>query len=313
LTHRQLDRPTKVVGGLFFVALIGLFMLLAWGYHTLLLILVGVMGVISVFTVSYARRATLEGLALIAGVGLFSLLVQGYLTLVLVIAGIIFISGALAFLYYDGQYLWSWWFPDQPFNPTIKRWLRYLVQAMTAGVAYGVARVDINRVTGVDPGNFPTALTALTALITVVLWFAVLPLILELMAFIYMGVASLAGLRGSVGPKEIGGISAGRWGFRAFGAISLMIVGLALYLTLVMHPWTQRVGRLIATNMLVATEFSYDRTCAVSTEQRLVAQLKDRKERPVSLVSIAEEGSRVWGPFRHFTFSTGTCADQRES
>jgi hypothetical protein len=141
------------MGGLFLVASIGLLMLLASGYHMLLLILLGVMGVISVFTVTYAWRAILEGLVLPAGVGLFSLLVQGYLTLVLVIAGIVFVSGALAFLYYDGQYLWSWWFPDQLFNPTIKRWLRYLVQAVTAGSAYVVARFDINGLTGVDPGN----------------------------------------------------------------------------------------------------------------------------------------------------------------
>jgi hypothetical protein len=61
--------------------------------------------------------------------------------------------------------------------------------------------------------------------------------------------------------------------------------------------------------VLVATEYSYDRTCAISSERRLVAQLKDRRERPVSMVSIAEEGSAAWFIFRHFTFSTGTCND----
>jgi hypothetical protein len=40
--------------------------------------------------------------------------------------------------------------------------------------------------------------------------------------------------------------------------------------------------------VLVATEYSYDRTCAVSSEQRLVARLKDFKEWKASMVSIVE-------------------------
>jgi len=43
MTLGQSDVPAKIVGELFCVAMIGLLMLLARGYHTLLLILVGVM------------------------------------------------------------------------------------------------------------------------------------------------------------------------------------------------------------------------------------------------------------------------------
>ena len=80
-----------------------------------------------------------------------------------------------------------------------------------------------------------------------------------------------------------------------------MALGLALF----EEPGRQSVGSLIATNMLVATEFSYDRTCAVSGEHRLVAHLKDH------MVSISDEHFVVWFIFSHFTFSRGTCDEQR--
>ena len=46
------------------------------------------------------------------------------------------ISGLVLIAYYhEGQRLWYWWCPDQPFNPTVKRWVRYLLQAVTAALA----------------------------------------------------------------------------------------------------------------------------------------------------------------------------------
>jgi hypothetical protein len=226
-----------------------------------------------------------------------------FLVIGLAILGI----GTVVFLFYDGRHVWAWWFPDEPFGPTVKRWLRYLLQAVTAALAYVQARFRINELTGVDPGNFPTALTALTALNTAVMWLVVLPCIMLVMAVVYAGLAYIAGLRGGINVAEIGGISSGRWGFRAFGAICFTIIGLALGLAITLHPRGQRAGRVIGTTILVATEFSYNRTCAVSNENRLVALLKYRREMTTSLVSIVEGG-----PFRDTRFTTGTCDQAME-
>ena len=150
--------------------------------------------------------------------------------------------------------------------------------------------------------NFPTALAALTVLNTFMWWLLILPGIVVVMTAMYMLIGYIAGLRGGIGLAEIGGISADRWEFRAFGAMSTMAIGLALAIVLAGHPWPQRAARIIATSVLVATQFSYNHTCAVSSEDRLVARLQDRKEMKVSMVSIADV--RFW---RDIRFTTGTC------
>ena len=75
-------------------------------------------------------------------------------------------------------------------------------------------RVYINYLTGVDPGNFPTALAALTLLNAIVWWLLFLGLIMLVTAGVYAGVYAglifMAGLRGEFGPAEIGGVSATR-------------------------------------------------------------------------------------------------------
>jgi hypothetical protein len=109
---------------------------------------------------AYARSLTQSGLTIVACIGLLSLIVQGYRMLTVGILGAISGISALAFISYERQHLWDWWFPDQPFNPTIKRWLRYLPQALAGGFTYAHVRAHINLWTGVDPGNFPTALAA---------------------------------------------------------------------------------------------------------------------------------------------------------
>ena len=53
------------------------------------------------------------------------------------------------------------------------------------------------------------------------------------------------------------------------------------------HPWGQRAARIIAAYVLVATQFSYDHTCAVSRKDRWVARLQDRKEMKASVISLA--------------------------
>jgi len=67
-------------------------------------------------------------------------------------------------------------------------------------------------------------------------------------------------------------------------------------------PPINHVVRGVAAYTLVATEFSYDQTCAVSSEERWVAPLKDRKEMKTSRVIIAD--IRSWGDI---SFSMGTC------
>jgi hypothetical protein len=265
VTPRQSDVPA-MVHGIFVVALFGLLMLLGRGYHTLVLVLIGVMVGIGAITFFYDRRETLWGLGIVAGVGLLSVLAQGYLTLFMVIGLAICGIGALAFIYYDGQHVWSWWFPDESFNPTVKRWLRYLLQAGTAAFAYVQARFAINVLTGVDPGNFPTALAALTALSTLVMWLAVLPAVLMVMSAFYAVAMGIAGIREKIGLTETPGISRHRWGFRAFGAFSLAFTCMVAYGLPSENVSVQRVVRIVASTVLVATEFSYDQTCAVSSK-----------------------------------------------
>jgi hypothetical protein len=85
LTSRQTDVPKKIVQRIFGVAFFLLLIVLARGYYTLLLILIGVMFGIGAFTFTYDRSTTLNGLASTIAIGLLSLLMQGYQTLFLVI------------------------------------------------------------------------------------------------------------------------------------------------------------------------------------------------------------------------------------
>lgn len=294
-------------------------MLLAWGFHTLVLILAGVMLGINALIFFYDRTNTRVGLILSAIIEFFALVMKGYQTLALMLIGAIVGISALAFIYYDGQHVWSWWFPDQPLGPTVKRWLRYLLQALTVALAYVVARVYINELTGVDPGNFPTALTALAALTTLVMWLVVIPNVLMVMSALYAGAMGIEGVRERIGLLETPGISGRRWGFRALGALSLVVTYLMAFGLPAEHPSVQRAARIIATNILVFTEYSYDQTCSVSSEQRLVAQLKYRKEMKASIISTAEDHGMAWPGlwwifpllfFHDYTFSRGTCDDQ---
>jgi hypothetical protein len=166
--------------------------------------------------------------------------------------------------------------------------------------------------TSVDPGNFPTALTALTALNTVVMWLVVIPTVLLVMSAFYAEAMSIAGVQEEIGPIQTPGISRHRWGFRAFGALSLAFICMAAFLP-TDYVSVRRAGHIVASNVLVAAAFSYDQTCAVSNQKRLVARLKDFKEWKTSIVSIAEDHGAAWWIFplfQRFTFSRGTCDDQ---
>jgi hypothetical protein len=217
----------------------------------------------------------------------------------------IFGLGALVFFYYEGRQVWHWWFPDQPFGPTVKRYvLRYPLQAITAALAYVQVRVYINALTRVDAGNFPVALAALTVLATVLTWLLVLGVVMLVTGAMYAGVDAIAEVRGKLGQAERRGIFAsvdGVW-LRAVGAVSVGFICWAAYGLAADNPSIQRAVRAVVTYVLVGTQFSYDQTCAVSSKDRWVARLQDRKEMTASMVSIVEEDSS--GDV-HFT--PGTC------
>jgi hypothetical protein len=82
--------------------------------------------------------------------------------------------------------------------------------------------------------------------------------------------------------------------FGVFAFCSVLAVGEVSPLNRVVH--------FIAANTLIATEFSYDHTCAMSSKKRLIAQLKDFTESKPPKVLIAE--GRAWGDIN---FSIGTC------
>jgi hypothetical protein len=213
-------------------------------------------------------------------------------TLVVFVVFVVFFGlGGLLFLYAEAPSLWRWWFPDHPFDLTVKRWLRYLGQAFTVGLAYVQVRVSINLLTGVDPGNFPTALAALTALLAVPCWLLVVAFLGPSMSLVYLGRAFFADRR-----YELGYL------LRAVGALVVAGMSLSVLILALTQPLALRVVRIVATAVLVQTEFSYDRTCAVSRQDRWIAHLKGDMTSRENLVSIAD--IRV---LHDITFTTGTC------
>jgi hypothetical protein len=214
--------------------------------------------------------------------------------------------GALVFLYYEGRQVWHWWFPDQPLGPTVKRYvLRYPLQASTAALAYVQVRIYINTLTGVDAGNFPAALAALTVLATILTWLLVFGVIMLVTGVVYAGVDVVAGVRGKLDHVKRRGlfVAGDRVWLRAFGAVSVGFIFMAAYGLPADNPSIQRAIRTVVTYVLVGTQFSYDQTCAVSSKDRWVARLQDRKEKAASMVSIVEED-----PSGDVRFSRGTCA-----
>ena len=70
-------------------------------------------------------------------------------------------------------------------------------------------------------------------------------------------------------------------------------------------PTTNHTAKTIANYVFVLTEFSYDRTCAVSSATHWVAPLKDRKEMKASNVLIANV--QTWSDIQ---FSIGQCQNE---
>jgi hypothetical protein len=179
--------------------------------------------------------------------------------------------------------VWHEWYPALKQKPG----MGYIFLAMNfiLGVAaYALAYEYINFLTGVDPGNFLKALTVFTAVAIVPVWtmgiamiasiiaigsMVALPVIDMLSSWHIIGlwywirnrprVRSLLGLP----LAEQRDLPMTRFAGRMFGAFGifavcgLLLIGLA--------P-VNRAVHVAATTVLVWTQFSYDRTCAVSSK-----------------------------------------------
>ena len=91
-----------------------------------------------------------------------------------------------------------------------------------------------------------------------------------------------------------------------FVMLCIGIVGLFMLTVLLWdaarRPPFEGVFRKFGSALLVMTDFSYDKTCAVSSQTRLVAPLKDRKDLEGTKVLIADASS-----WTHIQFSIGQC------
>jgi hypothetical protein len=87
------------------------------------------------------------------------------------------------------------------------------------------------------------------------------------------------GSLGVVSPLPVGRHLADTFAFMCVLGILGMVIG---------NATTRYAVKSVANFVLVMTEFSHDHTCAASSETRLVAPLKDRKEQTTSNVLIAD-------------------------
>lgn len=198
---------------------------------------------------------------------------------------------SLAFIHW----VWRWAYPalQQRLRTKGMGCVYSLLVTAIAGLAYILARQYLNMLTGVDPGNFPTALGTLTTFALVPAFFFVIALTAALIGFGFMVALIidmpqmwlLPGWRITV--NALGA-------FGVFAFCSLLVMGEI--------PATKDVARVVAAYTLVTTEFFYDQTCPKSSKERLVARLKDLKETKPPRALFAEQSS--WGNVR---FSIDTC------
>jgi hypothetical protein len=167
--------------------------------------------------------------------------------------------------------------------------------------------------TGVDPGNFPKALTALTtfalvpaSIFTIALIAALISFGLMMAMFIDMVWCELHNhwqqfrAMCSLSRRQAWFLPSWRIMVNLFGAFGVM--GFCTMLVAGEVPPINHMVRVVAAYTLVATEFSYDHTCPASSQERLVARLKDFTERKPPRVLFAEQPS--WDDVR---FSIGIC------
>jgi len=153
------------------------------------------------------------------------------------------------------------------------------------------ARYTLNSITGVDAGNFPTALWAFTLGGIGYVWLNLTILCLGFMMFKSM---VMVFIRGTVHrPFRRHGLDL----FTAFCVFGF--VGMSFeYLV------TNRTPEIVANLVLMGTEFAHDRTCAASSPTRWVVPLKDRKEFTSSNVLVA-----TYHAWNNISFKIDKCDD----
>ncbi len=139
------------------------------------------------------------------------------------------------------------------------------------------ARIYLNTLTGVDPGNFNTTLIIFTTLYGLYVSVIVLWLLLVCVSLVKLLVPTLLAEPALAPAKESSSV-------RHFLTYALGPMSLLLLL-----GWLEvlPIG-LIGKRILVAADFSHDSTCAVSSETQWVAPLKDQQGLTVSNVLIAD-------------------------
>jgi hypothetical protein len=218
---------------------------------------------------------------------------------------------SLAFIHW----VWRWAYPalQQRLRTKGMGCVYSLLVTAIAGPAYILARQYLNMLTGVDPGNFPTALGTLTTFALVPAFFFVIALTAALIGFGFM-VALIIDMiwcelhnhwqqfraMWTLSRPQMWLLPSWRITVNALGAFGVF----AFCSLLVMGeiPATKDVARAVAAYTLVTTEFFYDQTCPKSSKERLVARLKDLKETKPPRALFAEQSS--WGNVR---FSIDTC------
>jgi hypothetical protein len=171
------------------------------------------------------------------------------------------------------------------------------------------ARYTLNSITGVDAGNFPTALWAFTLGSIVYVWLVLVMVWLGLTclkSLVMIGsleswdeVRTFWFLTNAKRPQRP--LPIGRHFMDLLAAFSIIaLIGMGTE-----HPATSRTLHAVANLVLVGTEFSHDRTCAASSATRWVVPLKDRKEVKASNVLIANV--QTWSDIQ---FSIGQCQNE---
>jgi hypothetical protein len=67
----------------------------------------------------------------------------------------------------------------------VRRYTFRVLQLLAVALAYVLVRASINTLTGVDPGNFPTALATLTVLLALPMWLVIIPFVALVMSVAY--------------------------------------------------------------------------------------------------------------------------------
>jgi hypothetical protein len=261
--------------------------------------------------------------------GLFGLLFRIVIFLLLIYPFVIVFHAALPFVFHPIflftfasvcslvfiHWVWRQAYPalQQKLGPTVMRYVYKLLVIAIGGLAFVFARQYLNTLTGVDPGNFPTARIALATFALVPASIFSIALIAALIGFGFT-VAMFIDMvwcelhnhwqqfraMWSLSRPQAWFLPDWRIMVNLFGAFgifafcSLLVVGEI--------PPLNRVGRVVAAYTLVFTEFSYDHTCPRSSKERLVARLKEFKETKPPRFLFAEQAS--WGDVH---FSIGTC------